>query len=286
MIIDKYNKITREFIWSKKRAKISLARLQNPMTAGGLKLVDLAIKDKSIKIAMFKKIVTTEHTVGKCILAKLARMPIEMLEKSNLSANDILKSKNHCVYRDIITNWCNINYYTPQGRLDVMRQSLWYNSHIKVNNQPYSVSKEDMKIIQNIESIINVNEWLTYPQLKEKYPELRMNFLQYKSLLSAIPKEWKKLLRINNPVTENFAKKCETTNKVAKMAYEKILQKQPKVDDKYRYKWEQILRTEIPDKEWQEGYAHTKRLTLSTKLRLFQYKLNNFAIITNINLCK
>ena len=33
-------------------------------------------------------------------------------------------------------------------------------------------------------------------------------------------------------------------------------------------------------------YKQTGRLTLSTKLRSFQYRLINFAIVTNVQLCK
>ena len=49
--ISELNHMIREFIWDKKKPKISLKTLQGTTAMGGLKLVDLAVKDMSLKIS-------------------------------------------------------------------------------------------------------------------------------------------------------------------------------------------------------------------------------------------
>ena len=43
---------------------------------------------------------------------------------------------------------------------------------------------------------------------------------------------------------------------------------------------------EVPDSVWKKSFQRIKEMTLSTKLRSFQYRLLNFAIITNVHLFK
>ena len=76
----------------------------------------------------------------------------------------------------------------------------------------------------------------------------------------------------------------KTPKTATSIAYWELISRQKSVDDKYRYKWETVLNHEIMDKEWQTAYKNVCWLTLSTKLRTFQYKLLNWAIVTNKNL--
>ena len=55
-------------------------------------------------------------------------------------------------------------------------------------------------------------------------------------------------------------------------------------DTKTRYKWEVILNKEIPDNSWRDMYYTVKKLTLSTKLRSFQFRLTNRILVTNVQL--
>ena len=46
------------FLWGAAKPRISLSRLQQPKEAGGLKLADIEIKDKSLKVSWIKTIAT------------------------------------------------------------------------------------------------------------------------------------------------------------------------------------------------------------------------------------
>ena len=82
-----------------------------------------------------------------------------------------------------------------------------------------------------------------------------------------------------------LADQLSKTAKSTKFIYHKLLAKDKNLDAHYRYKWEKELNCEILDKTWNDISIHTKSLTVNTKLQAFQYRINNKAIVTNVQLC-
>ena len=70
--------------------------------------------------------------------------------------------------------------------------------------------------------------------------------------------------------------KLQALTLLSRLAYQHIQVGMIRTDDKYRYKWEVIS-----DKTWNQHLNNVSKLTLSTKLRSFQYRLINFALTTN-----
>ena len=102
-----------------------------------------------------------------------------------------------------------------------------------------------------------------------------------------IPKIWLKLLRVQGDCKENVSetvKKIKTSK--SKWVYDRVRSQLPRVDDRFRYKWELQLDREMQDNEWNNNTKYTTQLMLSTKLRSLQYHLVNFALVTNIHLRK
>ena len=77
-----------------------------------------------------------------------------------------------------------------------------------------------------------------------------------------------------------------TKDSVSKLIYSEIIDNRKKVDDKFRDKWERTLGIEISDELWSKNFGKITKITMSIKLRTFQYRLLNHTIITNKHLAK
>ena len=287
-VVDKFQKIIRSFIWSGRKPKISLNRLQQDFEHGGLKLVDLKIKDKSMKIALMMKAIQTD-SLSAHIIQEIMQVPVHDIPTCNIESSDLKRtSKGSQLQYDMCKNWCELNYQKPAGLQDLVLQPLWYNSNIRVANRPHHVRKSIMSEIKTVQDILHHsgNRWLTRQEVNQKYPTVQFTFMDHATLISAIPKIWLRLLTINSNKKESLHTRLNKNNKHSKLAYSEFISKIPSVDDKYRYKWEQLLNIELLNNAWTDNLIRTHKLTLSTKLRTFQYKLVNFALVTNTHLFK
>ena len=130
------------------------------------------------------------------------------------------------------------------------------------------------------------SKFLELEQLRNKC-NVNLNYLQYLSIKAAIPKEWIKILNSNLKISDQcqeMQKVIMKMDNVSKKAYNYMLDKVKNRDDRFRFKWEQILQRDVPDSVWKLSFQRIKQITLSTKLRSFQYRLLNMAIITNKHL--
>ena len=108
-------------------------------------------------------------------------------------------------YRDIISHWQRINNTNPKTKGDVLNQIIWNNQFIRVNKSSIffpdfkKVGIEKRSCLFDNES----NTLMTFTTFMQKY-NIKGNFLQYYSLLSAIPQEWKTMLKqeCSLPATE------------------------------------------------------------------------------------
>ena len=97
-ILSNFQALVRKFIWSGCKPKVSLECLQQSTEKGGLNLIDLKIKDRSIKFALFHRILNTGTEMGKNQLCKVYHIPAKMITDCNLDYKDTIKLKKHKGY--------------------------------------------------------------------------------------------------------------------------------------------------------------------------------------------
>ena len=121
-------------------------------------------------------------------------------------------------------------------------------------------------------------------EFKERFPESKTNFLEMLSIQKAVPQEWLKLLKLSGEAKETLFKQITNNpgKTKSKWLYWKLKNSEPELNVPIRYKWEKVLQREISDDEWNSLMVDTNKITISTKLRAFQYRLINYAIPTNI----
>ena len=94
--------------------------------------------------------------------------------------------------------WCKYNYRVSDRINDsviIENSNTWYNSNIKIASKILFWKTWYDKNIKHIIDLFNVSKARFYPWLefKRKY-DIKGNFLQFTSLVSAIPRQWKRIL--------------------------------------------------------------------------------------------
>ena len=100
--------------------------------------------------------------------------------------------------KDIVKEWCKLTFTTEITNGNQVRmQCIWHNSLIKINDRLVFYKNWYSKVVTNVKDLLNGETFLDFVTFKEKY-NIKCNFLEYYSLIHAIPSEWKKQLTAND----------------------------------------------------------------------------------------
>ena len=151
---------------------------------------------------------------------------------------------------------------------------LWNNTHIRIDNQTFFKKHWIEKDIIRIRHILNENgTFLSLHEFKHKF-DIHCHFLEFLSLLCAIPTEWKQnvnALLVESKTSQeellcNLGKVHKVCKYIHQISVDKVF-KTPSCEDK----WVTII--DGFSFNWKQIYMVPIRSCLSTDLRYFQYKL-------------
>ena len=184
---------------------------------------------------------------------------------------------------DVVNAWVVFNYTEPNTVKQILNQIVWCNSQIRVNNKPICVNSYANAGIGKIIDFLdeNTGSFLQYEALMSKYP-FKINYLQYQSMLDAIPNHWKKILKENKPALHiEIRTPLDVIMEAphpARMVYNKLISNYAIISD-IQLKCQNL--GIIVTKDEVEFSLMTKPLTNITKYRAFHYRLLHNAIILN-----
>ena len=280
-----YKKLITNFIWDNKHPQIAYDKLIKDYDQGGLRLFDLKIKDTAIKTKWMQVAKFKESSLWSQALVETFKMEPGLILECNLCYKDICKITNPTIVRDVMLAWSKINYRTPTSKKDVLNQILWYNSHIKIRNSTLFLKRWYTSGIVRIQQIWDDGRFKTCNELVREYGNV-INIIDLTNITQAIPKEWLLVIKKEVSTDVNLAAVdlVQSNLKCSKIVYDSIIAK--KIDDKKaKNKSELELDCEL-DMLWHKLYQETVKLTLSTKLRVFQYKIINRYLVTNVRISK
>ena len=160
------------FLWNGKRARIALDTLTKDRSQGGLRLVDLKAKQKTLKI---KWIFTIEQDqfLRSCLYAALDPNLDKLIWSCNLHKDDVKLITCKSYWQEILIAWCHLNYHVPMTKDMVLKQVIWYNSHIQVGNKPTIFKRWLDKGIIHVKDICNEEgSLLSLNDFCAKFPDL------------------------------------------------------------------------------------------------------------------
>ena len=285
----KLKKPITDFIWSGRKLKIRYENLTLEKERGGRKLVNIAARDKSMKIEWVKRLDGSDPTLLQLALYHLnTKLKDAVFWSCYLKRTDIkmLKIKNKFWY-DTLSSWTDVNFHVPTSVQEVASQILWYNSHIRIAGEPVIFEEMADHGLLYIKDLFNDNGIMNVHQINELY-NAEMTVMQYNLLITAIPREWKLMLKQSVDENEHHEslyqmlakhdKWSPKTYEILNSHHDGLFQIMNSIEKAYgeEYTFEQIERICLS----------INRCTDVVKYRSFQYRILYNAVLCNNRLSK
>ena len=277
-MLKRIEQIMEKFIWNGGRPKIPLRILQKDKSEGGLKLVDLRLREAAMKI-VWVDVVSKENDIANLSYYFLQPVLREVIWSCNLKNEDVprvVKRKTSVFWINVLEAWSQINY--SESLVD--HQPIWWNSLIKVGGIPVFWEKEFNHGLIFVHQLrLSDGGFVSSQEAASKF---HMTPLHYNSIITAINsvlKDGAKLERSGEPLVYSFVYE----ENIARKAYARLLDRKC-VPDNIAERWSSDLRCEITDSFLSEIFLTTRKLTTIGKYRSFQYRLLRRAIVLNTHL--
>ena len=283
---DKIKKMFNNFLWSGRRPKIPIEKLCNMVQLGGLKLVDMRVKELSLKASWIVYIKDDAFT-AECCYECLDKTLRESIWYCNIKRRDIERIFTDSFWRDVLSAWSEINFKNSVNtEQEVLAQHLWYNSHIRVNDKCIFYKQAFKNGLVHVAQLYTCDGEIM--PLKIMRQMFEITIMEYNSLITALPKEWKLKLKNKGNMIKDEKYLYETFIQSAKPAavyYNMSIAKESQQFNTY-VRWQVRLKTGLSYKEFLKLYTNLRKCTNVSKLRSFQYRLLNLSISLNVQLKK
>ena len=264
------------FIWNKKPDKIKRKTLIGDYNEGGLRMLHLQSIITGLKCAWIKRLLNSENNgKWKCFF-NLFTGPLggDLFWNCNFNRNYKLIHVNNIFIREIFEAWSDVTYSESPPDRYIHNQVIWNNSCIRINGKEVYKSGWIDNNVTRIKHLLNENNvFLTHVEFVNKYG-IDCNFLEFYSIISAIPAKWKLVLKTPQLQNMNYQEELicniKKETKVCKFVHRMCIEKLFQIPIS-QLKWNTNLLQPIDD--WKKIYAIPFKSTLSTKIRYFQIKI-------------
>ena len=165
---------------------------------GGLNMLDFILFDKALKIVWVKRLCANDKRPWKFIpLSLLSNVGSNLLFRCSYNIQYLPLNENlPKFYRDLISHWQKINSTNPKTKGDVLNQIIWNSQFIRLNKSSVFFPGWKKVGIENLSCLFEneSNTLMIFTTFMQKC-NVKSNFLQYYNLLSAIPQEWRPMLK-------------------------------------------------------------------------------------------
>ena len=139
--IGEIHNILFNFLWDGKGDKIKRDIMISDYENGGLRMIDIKLFNKALKLSWIKKYLDTENHGKWKLLFDLQLRPFggEAIFRGNLSKKDLAKyiTISDAFTLEILQTFTDIRYEGSISSIEQFKaQSLWQNSLIRVGNRP------------------------------------------------------------------------------------------------------------------------------------------------------
>ena len=275
------------FLWSSKtRGRIALNTLKKSRDSGGLKLTDIAAKQKALKVSWITKI-NRDPFLLECMYAELCPHLRERIWQCNLYKKDVSCTFPKSYWREVLTTWCELNYKSPQGKQNILKEIVWYNSHLKAGDNVLFYSKWYPKIVTIGDLVNSEGMFIDFNEIKKICPEAK--WFEYLTIRHSIPPMWKYWIQnnveyeLNVDLYDTVMLKSNLTQSITSFIYNMFIDDQDCSLYKYWHRWlDTGLNCEF--EEYKAAFTNLYDITKTTKYRDFQYRLLLGKIVLNRDL--
>ena len=288
IIIKQLEKLFFSFVWNDRKDKIKRNVLINSRDMGGLDMIHLPSFIKALKLTWIKKLVDANNT------SPWKLMLIDSLEKyghcnillyDKASCNEISNDFNR-FWKDVFISWSTLYSEPVTTSEQMLMQPIWHNKRILVNGKECYYRHWHEKDIFVIADVVDDDgSFYSFTQFREKF-NLNVSFLEYYGLISAIPRDWKNIIkqsRSNVKVESELLKKLKISQKHTKYFYNIYKKTIALVNQKSQSRWREEMNVDV---DWRYAYTIAFQVTNDTLLQTFQYKILHRILCTNVLLCR
>ena len=273
-----------DFLWHGKRPKISLNTLKANTEDGGLGLIDIQTKHRALLCNWISDCKNYEN-IGNLAKYFLGRdTNFKHLWEYNLNYNDSVKClPGTDFWSSIVHMWHKYRFDDPQSGERVRKQIIAFNSNIRVQSEPVTSGwwRESGATINDIWCEDRVR-FCTYNEYVKK-TGASCNWLNYQSVINAIPAHWKFFLKSDVNLVDDRLSKYEMIkdiDKVSRLIYRDMLHTD-EILRKCVHTWGKKACINTDVQKMRKHFCNIKGITPVTKLRNFQFRLLHNKIFCN-----
>ena len=259
------------FLWNGARPKIPLHKLQLQKESGGVKLVNLVQKDKSLKI-QWVRILQNDQSLAAVVYQLIQPDLKEKIWECNLRKGDVhlvLPRCKNAFWHDVLYAWCEYHECSPNPR---NCQIIWCNSDIRVEDKPILFSKAVRKGLMHIGQLYDNGKLRSAFVLCNTFG---LTIMELNSIIAAIPRSLKN--QKNEP--------CILTCPKSSINYDRMTMDQNAMTAKCA-DWQKELGIDMDYVSFLLCFKELYSVTNVPKFRSFQLRLLHRALITNVHLEK
>lgn len=199
--------------------------------------------------------------------------------EGNLSERDmqtIIKDVKSKFWTDVLKYWSKISFKHPGSKYEILQQSIWYNSFIRINNKPVMYKKWFESGIRKIGDIMTENRFLSYAEFSQKF-NIQTNILHFYGITHAIPREW--IDQVVNTIDDNVGQKGSVYNSVisaekpSQIVYRTLIKDVTENPNNLIEKWSNELQVDMDNDFLHNCFSEIYASSIMTKIRNFQFRL-------------
>ena len=282
---DQVNKITFNFIWDNKVAKIKKHTIIGERKNGGLNMIDFTLMNKALKSIWIKRFHLSENSAWTVIPneATLHVGGITFLSTCNCDSNDLNIKELPLFYERMLQYWFEFKDVQINKMPCSKKMIIWNNKDIKIDNKTIFYRSWFDKRVKTLQDLLKPNsDFYTYEEFKLRY-QLQTDFLTYYGVINAISKEYKKAIRRTGVQQEHLTQPWQNLKVLKTNAIHKSFVKQ--IFEEPTTKQRLIANGLTPD-QISKYFSLAFSITIETKLTIFQYKILHDIVFTKSKLLK
>ena len=110
-----------------------------------------------------------------------------------LGSSRTWRQKLSSFWIDVLTTWCDVNYRKPNEIEEPNNEILWFNSNIKIDGSVVYIETLYKQGVLKVGHLKKEDDsLLSYEEFLVKFPGTSIHFLQYLSIINAMPITYKK----------------------------------------------------------------------------------------------
>ena len=280
------------FIWNGKPDKMKRTTAIAPLNKGGLNMINIATQNKSLKITWIQRLLDNSNANWKSLVYNQLPDVGEYLWTCNFNKKEVnyaFPKLCNSFWIDVLKAWAEYNFHSPSNRSEIIKQNIWFNSHITINNKILFYKtwfRAGITIMSDL--INNQGQFLVLEELKRKY-DINIDFLNYLAFKKAIPTKWLNILLINEtenthefiPDIDKVQQLKQVKKKCSRYIYNNLIISEYVIPLDIFNKWTLELNLNLDETFWLDTCNSIYTSTIATYHKTFYIKYLNRILATN-----